>query len=248
MGFFTLTFIIWIACLHQLIISTTLTWSFSFIENTQNPDNVILATYTNIPQEEGIDIVCRCYDDHHEHKLPFLTSDLRELMRLKLEGNSFNFNEKHFVHTHRIAMGTKMAVAFSFISMADFKKRLLAASPMKPFVWKRFIGDIFSLWKIPMEVSIFVNFANSFHPTIKYTCELSSERAFFVDTEVLKGPPLSSLKILDSQTHFKPTETFQYTHFSSCHPVNIKKGFMKEALRLLRTNSVKDNFNKYMYK
>ena len=27
-------------------------------------------------------------------------------------------------------------------------KRLLAASPLKPFVWKRFI---FSLWKIPME-------------------------------------------------------------------------------------------------
>jgi len=90
-------------------------------------------------------------------------------MRLKLEGNSFNFNEKHFVHTHRIAMGTKMAVAFSVISMADFKKWLLAASPMKPFVWKRFIGDIFSLWKIPMEVSIFVNFGNSFCYTEKST-------------------------------------------------------------------------------
>ena len=37
----------------------------NFIENTQIPDNVVLATldvsslYTNIPQEEGIDVVCR---------------------------------------------------------------------------------------------------------------------------------------------------------------------------------------------
>ena len=26
------------------------------------------------------------------------------------------------------------------------------------------------------------------------------------------------------QTHFKPTESFQYTHFSSCHPSDCKKG------------------------
>ena len=96
------------------------------------------------------------------------------------------------------------------------------------------------------EVSIFVNFANSFHTTIKFTCEISSESAVFLDTEVFKGPHLSSLRILDSQTHFKPTETFQYTHFSSCHPFNTKKGFIKgEELRLLRTNSVKENFYKH---
>ena len=40
--------------------------------------------------------------------------------------------------------------------------------------------------------------------------------------------------------YFKPTETFQYTHFKSCHPQGNKKGFIKgEALRLLRTNSSK---------
>ena len=64
------------------------------------------------------------------------------------------------------------------------------------------------------EVSNFVNFANSFHPTIKFTCEMSSERAVFLDTEVFKVPRLSTNKILDFQTHLEPpTETFQYTHF-----------------------------------
>ena len=123
--------------------------------------------------------------------------------------------------------------------MVDMEKRLLVASPLKPFVWKRFT---FSLWKILMEkVSIFVNFANSFHPTINFTCEMSSERTVFLDTDVFKGPRLSALRILDSQTHFKPTETFQYTHFSSCQPIITKKRFIKEeALRLLRTNSVKE--------
>ena len=143
--------------------------------------------YTNIPQEEGIDIVCRFYKDHYEQKLPIPTNDLQELMWLILEENSFKFNEKHVLQTHVIAMGTKMAVAFSVIFMADLEKQLLAASPLKPFVWKRFIDDIFSLWNIPMEeVSIFVDFANSFHPMIKlFTCEMSSERPVFLNTEVL---------------------------------------------------------------
>ena len=144
-------------------------------------------------------------------------------------------------------MGIKTAVAFSVSFMTDLEKRLLAASPLKPLVWKRFIDDIFSLWNIPIAVvSIFVNFTNSFHTTIKFTCEMSSEHTVFLNTEVFKGPCLSSLRILDSQTHFKPTETFQYTHFSSCHPFNTKKGFIKgEASRLLKTTSVKENLYKH---
>ena len=72
---------------------------------------------------------------------------------------------------------------------------------------------------------------------------MSSECAVFLDTEVFKGPRLASNKILDVQTHFKVTETFQYTHFSSFYPLSVKKGFIKgETLHLLRTNSIKEKF------
>ena len=49
----------------------------NFIENTQIPDNVVLATldvsslYTNIPQEERIDVVCRYYENHYEQKCSY---------------------------------------------------------------------------------------------------------------------------------------------------------------------------------
>ena len=55
--------------------------------------------------------------------------------------------------------------------------------------------------------------------------------------------------ILDTRTHFKPTETFQYTHFKSCHPPGVRKGFIKgEALRLLRTNSSKETYEENINK
>ena len=75
-----------------------------------------------------------------------------------------------------------------------------------------FVDDIFSLWDISTkEVYNFVDFANTFHSTnIKFTCEKSCECAVFLDTEVFKGPDrLSTHKILDLHTHFKPIETFQ---------------------------------------
>ena len=50
-------------------------------------------------------------------------------------------------------------------------------------------------------------------------------------------------KTLDVQTHYKPTETFQYAHFSSSHLLSVKKGFIKrETLRLLRTNLANETF------
>ena len=75
-----------------------------------------------------------------------------------------------FLQTHGIFIGTKMAVAFAVIFMADIEKQLLAASPQKPIFWKRFIDDIFSVWILPeKEISNVVDFANSFHATIKFT-------------------------------------------------------------------------------
>ena len=64
----------------------------------------ISSFYTNIPQQEGIDFVCRYYEGHYERKSPTSTSNLRELMQLILEENSFRLNEKHFIETHGIAM------------------------------------------------------------------------------------------------------------------------------------------------
>jgi len=44
--------------------------------------------------------------------------------------------------------------------------------------------------------------------------------------------------LLDIEAHFQPTETFQYMHFSSCHPLGVNKGLiMGKAIRLLCTNS-----------
>ena len=222
----------------------------NFIERTRVPKNAILVSmdvtslYTNIPQEEGIETVCKAYDAFYKEETPIPTEYIKRALKLILQENSFEFNGKNYLQTHGTAMGTKMAVAFANICMGTVESQILRRSVLKPLVWKRFIDDIFSIWNInKAQVTQFIEQANSHHPTIKFTAEISDTDTTFLDTSIYKGERFANESILDIKTHFKATETFQYTHFSSCHPPGVKKGFIKgEALRLLRTNSSETTF------
>ena len=63
----------------------------NFIEKTKVKKRTFLVSmdvaslYTNIPQEEGIDIVCTAYDNFHKNNSPIPTKYLREMLRLILK-------------------------------------------------------------------------------------------------------------------------------------------------------------------
>ena len=66
----------------------------------------------------------------------------------------------------------------------------------------------------------------------------------FLNTVVCKGIRFQEQSVLDIKTHFKPTETFQYPHFSS-----VKKGFVRgEVLILLPTKYLKTAFEENITK
>ena len=205
----------------------------------------VTSLYTNIPQEEGITTVCNAYETSYKSSPPIPARFIREMLQLILKENSFQFNGKHYLQTHGTAMGTKMAVAFANIFMNVIETELIRLSPYKPLVWKRYIDDIFSLWNIDKkDIGSFIGLANNHHLTIKFTAEISDTEITFLDTCVHKGHRFERESILDVRMHFKkPTESFQYTEYSSCHPPGIRKGFLKgEASRFLRTNSSEETF------
>ena len=148
----------------------------SFMEKTKIGKDTILVSmdvsslYTNIPQEEGTEIVCKAYDSFHNYDPPIPTRFLREMLGLILNENSFQFNGENYLQTHGTAMGTKMALSFANIFMAKIERTLIQQSETKPKEWRRYIDDIFSLWDShEKDVDQFIEQANKFHPTIKFT-------------------------------------------------------------------------------
>ena len=231
----------------------------NFVEKTKVPHNTIImvsldvtSLYTNIPQEEGIETVCKAYATFYQGETPIPTNALRKMLRLILQENSFQFCGRDYLQTHGTAMGTKMAVAFANIFMPTVETEIINKSKTKPLEWKRYINGIFSLWDTTKEeIDLFILEANRHHTTIKFMANISEKATNFLDTTVFKDERFYEESILDIRTHLKPTETFQYLYFSSCHAPGVAKGFIKgEALRLLRTNSSKvlfeesiNNFN-----
>ena len=183
--------------------------------------------------------MCTAYETFYNDTPPIPKRLLRKALRLILQENSFQFNKQNNLQTHETTMGSKMAVAFANIFMVEIEKQVLNKSAYKPLAWKPQIDDIISLWHTSRDViEKFIEQANRYHSTIKFTADISCTDATFLDTPIYKGERFNKESALDMRTHFKQMETFQHKFFTMCHPPGAKKGFVKgQALRLLRTNS-----------
>ena len=120
--------------------------------------------------------------------------------------------------------------SFANIFMVYIETKTLSKTVFRTTVWKCYIHDIFSLWDMSKpDIEAFIEQANLHHPlpTIKFTAETFDTETAFLDTVVYKGTRFKEKSILDAKTHFKQTETFLHTHFTSCHPPSVKKGFVK---------------------
>jgi len=91
----------------------------------------VTSLYTNIPQEEGIETVCKAYETFYQGETPIPTNALRKMCRLILQENSFQFRGRDYLQTHGIAMGTKMAVAFANIFMSAVETEIINKSKTK---------------------------------------------------------------------------------------------------------------------
>ena len=132
-------------------------------------------------------------------------------------------------------MGIKVAVAFANIFMTKVLTELLNKSAKSLSVGKdNYIGNIFALWDTGREeITHFIEQANNHHATIKFTAEISEDKVTFLDTIVYKGESFNSMLILDVGMHFKPTETFQYTHLYILPPIRGQEGLNKRLTNCL---------------
>ena len=129
-----------------------------------------------------------CYDIFYTNNPRIPTNYLKEMLRLILQENSFQFIGKDYLQIHGTAMGTKMAVSFADIFMAKIETEIINHCTKKALVWKRYIDDVFSLWDTSKEeVNTFIEQANSYHPTIKFTAEIYDKEITFLVTRIYKG-------------------------------------------------------------
>ena len=220
----------------------------NIIRHLKVPPGAILATldvtslYTNIPNDEGILAASRYLFRHRDPSINPTDHSICKLLELVLKTNNFEFDNKEFLQVGGTAMGTKLAPSFANLFMGYFEEKYVAPYSKQPFLWKRFIDDIFIIWTYgPDELTRSVTYLNSVHETIKFTCEHSIKSVDFLDVTI----QISETNQLNTTLFCKPTDTHNYLLYSSEHPRHLLNGIpYSQLLRVRRICSDSSEFKR----
>jgi hypothetical protein len=207
-----------------------------FPENTKLVTIDVVGLYTNIPHADMKEAI----REHYREDGP-PAETVVEVADHVLDNNVFSFEDTYYQQIHGTAMGTPMAPSVANLFMASLEYKLLEQSPVdiQREFWKRFIDDIFLLWMgTDEELASFMEFINSFHPTIKFTHQSSSEKVSFLDISI-------SLEngFLQTDLFTKPTDSHAFLCQHSCHPTHVKRNLpYSQFLRLRRLCSEENRF------
>ena len=157
----------------------------------QIPDGSILVTadvvglYPSIPHKADLEALRRRLNKREVFEIP--TEDIVQMEEFVLKNLSVKSQKSS------TAIGTKFAPPYACIFMDEVETEFLKSQESQPFLWLRYIGDIFFIWT---------------HGTL----ETSKERVNFLDLNVsIRNDTIST------GLYIKPTDGHQYLDYKSSH-------------------------------
>ena len=154
---------------------------------------------------------------------------------------NFLFNGKCCDQIDGVAMGSPLAPILANIFMRYFEENAFQSyHGCSPILYRRYVDDIFLIFKSKSEVQSFYDHLNSFHPNIKFAKEEEvPENDFFsfLDVKVTKhGSSFST------STFYKATHTGVYTNWYSFTPrkfkVNLVKCLLSRAWKICSSKTL----------
>ena len=127
--------------------------------------------------------------------------------------------------------------------MTYIEREFLKKESIKPWVWFRYIDDIFFIWLgTDTQLKNFQQSLNNFNPNLKYAFEKSREKVNFLDVTV----KVESDNIV-TDLFCKSVDSHQYFHYDSSHPKHVKSSIIhSQTLRLQRICSEEKDFIKHL--
>ena len=214
----------------------------------------VKSLFTNVPLDVTMDFLRR--------KLPTLSNEfdvpvecLLELIELCLKNPCFQFGEDFYEQIFGIGMGNPLSCVLANLFLEHVESELLPAyMGVKPLLWKRYVDDVLCLVSPDFRLDDFLNFINSFYPSLKFTFEWSCDgKIAFLDILIHNCNDCLKFDIFRKQTHSE-----SYLHYFSYTSEKIKLGLAQSLfLRALRICSpefldneishVKNALNKLAY-
>ena len=170
--------------------------------------------------------------------------ELKKLLLFATKESHFLFDGTYYDQIDGVAMGSPLGPILANIFMGHFEEKWITNkinSIDSPLCWKRYVDDTFCLFKTLDEAHLFLNYLNSKHPNIKFTCETEQNNQLsFLDINIIKKDDLFLTTI-----YRKKTFTGLYTKWDSFTPRKYKINLINTLLdRFWKICSNETLFNK----
>ena len=214
--------------------------TFTFAHDIRSQDaNVWMSSFdvdslfTNIPLEETIDICCNELFKSTPLVAGLTKTQFRTLLELATKESFIRFNGTYYRQLDGVAMGSPLGPTLANLFLCFHEQHWLSQCPVafKPLYFKRYVDDIFCLFRDRVHVQDFLAYLNARHPNMNFTFEDESNSSLpFLDVNVMR----SNGNFVTS-VYRKPTFSGVYTNYNSFLPELYKKSLVSTLLFRLFT-------------
>ena len=102
-----------------------------------------------------------------------LKKHVKELLTHAVKSSTFMFNDVYYKQVDGVAMGSPLGPTLANLFLVYYESKWLENCPQqfKPQFYRRYVEDIFVMFKKRNHVKKFLRYINSRHRNIKFTCE-----------------------------------------------------------------------------
>ena len=116
-----------------------------------------------------------------------LSNSLCDFATIILKNEYFENGELKYHQKRDFFVGSKFASLYSNLFMAELGKIIFQNSEVKPFLWLRYLDEIFYIWTQGFQkLNKLFNCVNSLNPTVKFTMNYSTTEINFLGVTVTK--------------------------------------------------------------
>ena len=194
--------------------------SFTFAKEVINFDpNLFMASldveslFTNIPIDETIKNAVDDLFSSNMYRGKLSKGELYYLLKLATSKSSFIFDNILYKQIDGVAMGSPLGPTLANAFFCHYEKLWFDSCPpeFKPAVYRRYVDDIFVLFKSKDHLLLFAKYMNTRHKNLKFTFDFKQNNSYsFLDVKITResnGFPTSVFR--------KATFSGVFTNFDS---------------------------------
>ena len=158
--------------------------------------------FTNVPLVETTNLILNEY--RPEDFFGIESSTLKKLLMFATSESIFLFNNKMYNQVDGISMGSCLGPVYANTFMCHNEKLWLESCPLdfKPIHYRRYVDDTFLIFRREEDVELFLNYLNSKHRSIRFTCEKESNGNLpFLDINIKRSHTGFETSVYRKATH-----------------------------------------------